>query len=229
RMQAALVRKMTPNRAAAVTTTVVTLMIVIPAAFLITTLARQAPQAIERMSDSSQHPSPQMQRIWNAVTTHSPVPLPKDPTEFTKTAMQRALAFVAPRAGAWMTDSLAVLGNLVAMLFAFFFMVRDGDALRQRLRDRMPFPEDQSERLLDDVRELVRASFGASLIVAAAQGLIGGLAFGLLHVGAPVFWGVVMAFVSLLPVGASIVWLPASIGLLLSGETTRGILLLLVG
>src|SRR5262249_11051029 len=62
RMQAALVRKMTPNRAAAVTTTVVTLMIVIPAAFLITTLARQAPQAIERMSDSSQHPSPQMQR-----------------------------------------------------------------------------------------------------------------------------------------------------------------------
>jgi predicted PurR-regulated permease PerM len=47
--------------------------------------------------------------------------------------------------------------------------------------------------------------------------------------GAPVFWGVAMAFCSLLPIGASIVWLPASIGLLLTGNVTRGVLMLVFG
>jgi len=68
------------------------------------------------------------------------------------------------------------------------------------------------------------------VIVAAAQGAIAGLAFWLLRLGAPVFWGVVTAFCSLLPVvGATIVWVPAGIGLLLSGETMRGVLMLLMG
>jgi predicted PurR-regulated permease PerM len=52
----------------------------------------------------------------------------------------------------------------------------------------------------------------------------------LLGMGAPVFWGVVTAFGSLLPVvGATIVWVPAGIGLLLSGEIWRGVAMLLVG
>ena len=74
------------------------------------------------------------------------------------------------------------------------------------------------------------AEVGATVIVAAVQGTIGGLAFWLLRVGPPVFWGIVIAFCSLLPiVGATIVWVPTAIALLLSGEITRGMLMLLVG
>jgi predicted PurR-regulated permease PerM len=46
--------------------------------------------------------------------------------------------------------------------------------------------------------------------LAAAQGAIGGLAFWLLGLGAPVFWGVAIAFCSLLPLGAGLVWVPAA-------------------
>jgi len=228
-LQARLVRKTTPNRAAGISTLVLTLAIVTPGVFLVSTLAREAPQAMAHAQESSQHPPEQARRIWAAVAARSPIALPEDPRAFMKDGAQRAMTFLAPRAGAVVSDSFAVLGNVVAMLFAFFFVVRDGDALQKRLRDRLPFPDAQSDRLLTQTRDLVKASFGASLIVAAAQGAIGGIAFGLLHVGAPVFWGVVMAFCSLLPVGASIVWLPAGIGLLLSGEITRGVLMLVVG
>jgi predicted PurR-regulated permease PerM len=76
----------------------------------------------------------------------------------------------------------------------------------------------------------VIASVGAGLLVAAAQGAIGGVVFWLLGIGAPVLWGVVIGFCSLVPVvGAAIVWAPTAIGLLLSGEIARGVILLLVG
>jgi predicted PurR-regulated permease PerM len=52
-----------------------------------------------------------------------------------------------------------------------------------------------------DTRDLVIASVGAGLAVAVVQGLVGGVAFWLLGLGAPVVWGVVIALCSLIPVG----------------------------
>jgi len=228
-MQAALTRRMSPARAAGLTTAVVGIAIVAPAIFLLFTLVREAPEALNHLKQSSQHLPGQVQHTWEAIRARSPVPMPEDPMDAVKSVAHRALTFLAPHAGAVVTDSLATLGTLAAMLFALFFMLRDGESLSRRLRDRLPFPEDQSEHLMNATRDLVNASFGASLIVAGAQGLIGGIAFWLLGLGAPVFWGVVMAFCSLLPIGASIVWLPAGIGLLLSGAVTRGVLMLVVG
>jgi len=52
----------------------------------------------------------------------------------------------------------------------------------------------------------------------------------LLGFSAPVFWGVITAFASLLPVvGAGLIWGPAALWLLLSGDIVRGVILLLVG
>jgi len=83
---------------------------------------------------------------------------------------------------------------------------------------------------MDDTRDLVIASIGASLAVAAAQGAIGGVAFWLLGISAPVLWGVAIALLSLVPVvGAAVVWVPTSIWLLLSGAIGRGVALMLIG
>jgi predicted PurR-regulated permease PerM len=83
---------------------------------------------------------------------------------------------------------------------------------------------------MNETRDLVIASVGAALLVAAAQGAIGGVAFWLLGIAAPVIWGVVMAMCSLIPVvGAALVWVPTALYLLLTGEIVRGIILILVG
>ncbi len=67
------------------------------------------------------------------------------------------------------------------------------------------------------------------MIVALVQGAVGGMTFAVLGLGAPVFWGVIMAFFSLLPLGAWIVWMPVAIWLLLTGEVGRGIALFAIG
>jgi predicted PurR-regulated permease PerM len=116
------------------------------------------------------------------------------------------------------------------MLFALFFMLRDGEAIHRQIRDRLPFPTGESEKLLSDTRDMVVASVGAGIVVAIAQGAIAGLAYWLVGIQAPLFWGLVTGFASLLPVvGATIVWVPAAIGLLLSGAIWQGVTLFLIG
>ena len=141
-----------------------------------------------------------------------------------------AQRFHAGGANVVVADVLSTLGALVIMLFALFFLLRDGHTIGRQVRELLPLPENERERMLAETRDLVIASVGAGLAVAAAQGLIGGLAFAILGINAPVIWGVVMAMTSLIPlVGAALVWLPAALWLLLSGEVARGVILLIIG
>ena len=229
-IQVALSRRIGPSGAALVTTLTVALAIVAPAVLLVSALAREVPQVVDYLKEASQTAPRQIQQLWDAARARSPVPMPEDPSDVLVEGARRAITFLAPHAGAFVANVFAMLGTLVAMLFALFFMLRDGDAMRREFRDRLPFSEAENERLMLDTRDLVIASIGAGLAVAVAQGIIGGLAFWLVGIRAPVFWGAVMAFSSLLPaVGAALVWAPAAIGLLLWGEVGRGLLLLLIG
>src|SRR5262245_50632948 len=176
-MQMALARRTGPNSAALITTLVVGVLIVGPAGVLISALAREAPEAIESLKQASQTAPRQIQRLWDEIRTRSPIAVPEDPTELRARGAERALAYLAPQAGSLVAGFFATLGTTIAMLFALFFFLRDSPAMSQYVRDRLPFPAPQSERLLSDTRDLVIASIGASLAVAAAQGAIGGVAF----------------------------------------------------
>ena len=115
------------------------------------------------------------------------------------------------------------------MLFALFFFFRDGDEIMSRLRRVLPFDPSFREGRIRETADLIRASISSGLIVALVQGTIGGITFALLGLGAPIFWGVTMAFFSLLPLGAWIVWFPVALWLLLTGEIARGVALATIG
>jgi AI-2E family transporter len=84
--------------------------------------------------------------------------------------------------------------------------------------------------MIQQTRELVYASIAAGLLIASLQGFAGGLVFAILGLTAPVFWGVMMGFLALLPfVGTWIVWMPAAIWLIATGQVTKGITLIVFG
>src|SRR4030095_8709331 len=102
----------------------VALLIVAPAVLLVSALMREAPQFADRVKESSENAPQQIQRIWDAVRSRSPFAMPDDPTAILTNGTSRALAFLKDRAGTLVTDSLATLGGIVAMLFALFFLLR---------------------------------------------------------------------------------------------------------
>jgi predicted PurR-regulated permease PerM len=222
--------KFGPNRSALVTTLLAAILIVAPAVMLVSVIAREVPQVIEYLQQVSLTVPDRIDRIWDVIRHRSPMPLPEQPTELLREGVQRVLTFLAPRAGAVVADVFATLGSLFVMLFAMFFLLRDGHTLGHQIRDLLPLPELERDRLMHDTRDLVIASVGAGLLVAVAQGGIGGIAFWLLGMNAPVIWGSVMAVCSLIPlVGAALIWVPTALWLLLSGDIMRGVILVAVG
>lgn len=62
------------------------------------------------------------------------------------------------------------------------------------------------------------------------QGVLGGLIFFFLGINGAVFWGAVMALVSVLPaVGAALIWVPAAVFLIIGGSWVKGAILLAYG
>ncbi|MBQ6657680.1 MAG: AI-2E family transporter [Ottowia sp.] len=127
-------------------------------------------------------------------------------------------------------NALVFVVNLVVMLYLLFFLLRDGSALARMVRETVPMAREQTHYLADKFSAVARATVKGNVVVAIVQGLLGGLAFWVLDIRGALLWGVVMAFLSLLPaVGASLVWGPVAIYLLAIGATWQGVALIAWG
>lgn len=141
-------------------------------------------------------------------------------------AGQKILALSVAFAG----NLLQGLARFVVVAFSLFFLLRDADKFEAALRHFLPLSAAESDRLLARAAEIVHASVVGVVAIAAVQGAIGGAAFALLGLPSPVLWGVAMAFFAMVPmVGAGLVWLPASVFLLATGETGKAITLATIG
>ncbi|HEY7474806.1 MAG TPA: AI-2E family transporter [Vicinamibacterales bacterium] len=219
-----------PARGALATTLMAAVLIVAPAVMLVSVLAREVPMVIDHIQLASLSAPDQIERIWEMLRRRSPFPLPEDPTMMLREGVQRVLTFLAPRAGAVVADALATVGSLFVMLFAMFFLLRDGYTIGRRVRELLPLPERERERLINETRDLVVASVGVGLLVAAIQGTIGGAAYWMLGIGAPALWGVAMAICALIPlVGTALVWAPTALWLFFSGQVGRAVVLIVIG
>ena len=118
----------------------------------------------------------------------------------------------------------------VVSFFTLFYLFRDGHAFWRRLAVFVPLSPAQLRKLSVGVSRTITASLYGGLAVAIAQGTLLGFAFWFLGLPSPVVWGVVTAFCSLIPLaGTSLVWLPASIILILVGHPVKGLILLAWG
>lgn len=138
--------------------------------------------------------------------------------------------FLASQALSIGQNALRLLLMIVVSLYLLFFFLRDGDRLTAAIVRALPLGDVRERRLMSRFARITRATMKGTIIVAMAQGALGGITFALLGIPAAVFWGVIMTIISLLPaVGSGIVWIPAAIILALTGHVAKGIILVLVG
>lgn len=116
------------------------------------------------------------------------------------------------------------------MLYLLFFLLKDGRLLAGRIQQAIPLSVEHKKLLFDKFTTVIRATVKGNFLVAGAQGAMGGLAFWMLDVQAPLLWAVVMAFLSLLPaVGAALVWAPVALYLIATGALWQGAILIAFG
>ncbi len=112
-------------------------------------------------------------------------------------------------------------------LYTMFFLIREGDAILNRILHYLPLPETAEQRLLDRFTSVTRATIKGTLLIGAIQGSLAGFAFWVVGIDSAVFWATVMTLLSVIPtIGAAGVWLPAVIILAVSGEYLKALGLL---
>lgn len=114
------------------------------------------------------------------------------------------------------------------MLYTLFFFYLDGDAFFDWLKQLLPLRPEQSERLFAEFFATSKASLKTMGVIGVVQGGLGGLAFWIVGIPAPLFWTLLMAVATIIPVvGAQIVLIPAAALLMLFGKFWFGFALLL--
>jgi predicted PurR-regulated permease PerM len=224
-------RKWGRTQSAVMITLGVTLILIVPVLLLAAMFVREGiAAAVDIQAAMTSGGYGWLSRDWGWLVSHIAAEgVTVDLPDLVRQGASRAGEYLARELGAVIRNIVVFLFELFVMLFALFYVLRDGDSMLDRFRHFLPFEETMTERMLAEARELIFASVTTSLVIAAVQGTICGGAFAIVGFGSPVFWGVVMGFLSLLPVvGAWPVWIPAAIWLFSTGHAGRALTLIAI-
>lgn len=226
-----------PNTAALITLLSILVMVILPLSLVGASLIDQAARAYELLSPARLDLASSFQKIIQVLPQWL-VNLLERFDLTTLATLQQRLSEVATQVSQMVATQAISLGrntfdflvSLTVMLYLLFFLLRDGQELAGRVRNALPLSRKYKQRLFTNFTTVIRATVKGNVLVAAAQGALGGLILWFLGVEAPLLWGVLMAFLSLLPaVGAALVWAPVAIYFLITGAVWKGVVLIAFG
>nr|WP_249792388.1 AI-2E family transporter [Bradyrhizobium sp. BRP22] len=223
--------------AASITVLLIIAMVLLPLAMIATSLVREATGLYAKMQSGEYDFSGYVQRVFDALPAWATGWLDRfnlgDLSALRETltsGLMKGGQVLAPQALSIGMNTFDFVISLGIMLYLLFFLLRDGKAVADRIKEAVPLGADQKSALFTRFADVVRATVKGGVLVAMAQGALGGLAFWFLGVHAPILWAVLMAFLSLLPaIGAGLVWIPVAIYFLATGAIWQGLGLIAYG
>ena len=143
---------------------------------------------------------------------------------------QMLLKSVAGTGGNFLLSALSTVIHFFMMLFLLFFFLRDGRQLLGRVVRLVPLEPVRRGELLKLIGATTRAVVYGEVMTAIAQGALVGIGFAIAGLPSAVVFGVVAAFLALLPmVGAAFIWVPAVLYLAATSEWGWAIFMLIWG
>ena len=226
-----LARRSSPIGAALLCTLGVTLLLIVPVLLVLLYAAREAIGASAHIRETlSAGGSIVPMHFANSIHQHLPESWQNvDLAGPLRQGTEQITSYLASHVGSLLRNLFSFFVNLFILLFALFFMFRDGEKILGAVRHVLPFEAEIREDMLTESRDLIFASVAVALLIAAIQGVLGGLAFWLAGVPAPVFMGVLIAFFSIVPVvGSALIWVPAALWLGFNGHWGKALLVLAI-
>jgi predicted PurR-regulated permease PerM len=109
-----------------------------------------------------------------------------------------------------------------------FFFLTGGPGLLAGVLAYLPLTDADKQRMVGKFVSVTRATLKGTILIGVAQGLLGGVAFWAVGIDGAIFWATVMTVLSIIPgIGSALVWVPAAIILMTTGEIWRGVALAL--
>lgn len=149
-----------------------------------------------------------------------------------KLAIQQNLAPVLNSVLGWSVNFSVSFFEGIPLFIVFLFLLWYGFPDYERvlgfLRRMSPLPGEVDDMYINRINATIRGLVKGTFTIAVVQGAIAGLSFFIAGVPYPLFWTLIMIFVSIVPVGSWIVSIPAGVIMILLGNYWQGIFILLV-
>ncbi len=234
-----LLRKMPQKRtlAALLTLSIILVLVILPVGLISALLTQEAASVYQRVQSGELSFGRYFQQIYNALPSWVTGILDRSGLdnlgliqERVTSSLTQGSQFIATQALSIGQNAFDFFVSFFIMLYLLFFFLRDGSALSRRIKEAIPLEAEIKRNIFSKFTTVIRATVKGNIVVAILQGALGGLMFWFLGIHAPVLWGTLMAFLSLLPaVGAALVWIPVAIYFLATGAIWQGVLLIVYG
>jgi predicted PurR-regulated permease PerM len=209
--------------AALATTLIALLVVVLPLSVLVGVFAKEAVRVSEVVAPLVDGKN-DLRDLSGVVPKW--IPYRTQVLQRTSEVVKQTGTFVVERLTRATESTVIFLLNLFVMLYAMFSFFLRGPRFLAFLNEYTPLFDDDKREIAKKGLEVTRATLKSILIIGTLQGLLGGLAFAVVGIDGPVFWGIVMAVASALPsVGTALIWAPAAAVLFLRGDTGHAIAL----
>jgi predicted PurR-regulated permease PerM len=227
-----LCRKLAPIVSSLLTCLVIFLVVLVPIVFFIGILTQEAYE-LYQMGRTAQI-SAQVQRVLESsrfmATTNQfldlfGIQLSGEEIKTTFSELGKAVGlFLYRQTQATAQNILSFFVNIFIMLLICYYLFIDGKRLLAFLIELSPLPQEQEEQLVKKFQDMAGAILVGNGLAGVMQGVLGGALFALFGLQSPLLWGVIMGLLAFLPiVGIGLVFLPATVILMINGRIAAGI------
>ncbi len=142
-----------------------------------------------------------------------------------------ALEQLLPRLGQWLVGAVADFAvNILMLVFVLYFMLVGGRPMESYFREILPFNRPTARGVMGEIHRIVRSNAIGIPLLAIVQGAVAWVGYMIFKVPAPMFWGVVTCFATVIPLfGTALVWLPLAAYMLITGSWGAALGLALYG
>jgi len=221
-----LVSRIPEGPSAAIVIVLAILLVVLPVASIISLVASQGPGMVRNVIES-----PLIDRLMELRV--GPYNVGEQLGVQFRNVGGQLVSFVGSNAVGLVGSATRLGLQLTVAFFGLYYLLRGRRGSWQAIRPFIPFSTANADLLRKRFKDVTVSTLIGTFLTAAVQGVLMGLGFWVVGLANPVFWGVITALFSVLPVvGSGIIWVPGAIVLFLQqryvpaiGLVTWGVIL----
>lgn len=138
--------------------------------------------------------------------------------------LQKVSGWLATHIQQLVSGTLAMFGNMLMMLLILYFMLMQTFDIEKWMRQKLPFKQENNQTIISALRNLIYSNAVGIPVVAILQGLTALIGYWLFGIQDFIFWGILTAICSVIPVvGAMVIYGPMVVYMLSINATWQAV------
>lgn len=218
------------NLSSAIVTVFVLLLLIIPTVFLVSKMISQASSTIKSVSKgSSIYSEFQIDLLSEKLSGLTGMEINLE--AYLEYVLTRAGKFILEdKAPALINHAADIIIGVFIMFFIMFYVFRGGRGFYEEIKELIPLKRHYKIKLFSEIENMLHAVLFGQVVTSIVQGVLCGI--GLYVAGVPnaLFWTFITILIGFIPfIGTPVVFVPASVYLMLHEQVGAGIGLLVYG